>query len=210
MPALVNARCRVLKGQVRRANGGLFYRSAGEFDEALDYLLTHQAERDALGRQGLAYVEREYRWPTVLARVERCWPLSDLGQWARSLPGRYRSRRPSHGTTVPRRRPYGIGGGVTGFRLPRTATSAAPRPTVQAVHSMSQPSAAQHPEQRTGPRSHRDGIRDQRHGGDERKANQQIRVSARATRLPRVRAAANRCWPPPPRNPPPTAVPPRR
>jgi glycosyltransferase involved in cell wall biosynthesis len=24
----------------------------------------------ALGRQGLAYVEREYRWPTVLARVE--------------------------------------------------------------------------------------------------------------------------------------------
>jgi hypothetical protein len=24
----------------------------------------------ALGRQGEAYVEREYRWPTVMARVE--------------------------------------------------------------------------------------------------------------------------------------------
>ncbi len=41
-----------------------------EFDEALTYLLTHDREREALGRQGLAYVEREYRWPTVLARVE--------------------------------------------------------------------------------------------------------------------------------------------
>jgi glycosyltransferase involved in cell wall biosynthesis len=70
VPALVNGRCQVLNGQVRRASGGLVYRSAAEFRESLDYLLTHQAERDALGRQGRAYVEREYRWPTVLARVE--------------------------------------------------------------------------------------------------------------------------------------------
>jgi glycosyltransferase involved in cell wall biosynthesis len=42
-----------------------------EFDEAADYLLSRQAEREALGRQGLAYVEREYRWPTVLGRIER-------------------------------------------------------------------------------------------------------------------------------------------
>jgi hypothetical protein len=41
-----------------------------EFDEAADYLLTHPAERDVLGQQGLAYIEREYRWPTVLSRVE--------------------------------------------------------------------------------------------------------------------------------------------
>jgi glycosyltransferase involved in cell wall biosynthesis len=70
VPALVNGRCKVLAGQVQRANGGLYYMSPSEFDEAADYLLTQRAERDALGRQGLAYVEREYRWPTVLARVE--------------------------------------------------------------------------------------------------------------------------------------------
>ena len=70
-PALVNARCRVLDGQVRRANGGLTYRSAGEFREALDFLLAHDAARTAFGRQGLAYVEREYRWPVVMDRVER-------------------------------------------------------------------------------------------------------------------------------------------
>ncbi len=70
VPALVNGRCKVLAGQVTRANGGLYYMYPAEFDEAADYILTRPAERDALGRQGLAYVEREYRWPTVLARVE--------------------------------------------------------------------------------------------------------------------------------------------
>jgi glycosyltransferase involved in cell wall biosynthesis len=70
VPALVNAQCRVLEGQVRRADGGLYYRSSREFEEALRYLLTHAREREAMGRQGLAYVDREYRWTTVLARVE--------------------------------------------------------------------------------------------------------------------------------------------
>jgi glycosyltransferase involved in cell wall biosynthesis len=70
VPALVNARCAVLLGQVRRAGGGLAFRSACEFVEGLARLLAQPAERLALGRQGLAYVEREYRWPTVLARVE--------------------------------------------------------------------------------------------------------------------------------------------
>jgi glycosyltransferase involved in cell wall biosynthesis len=70
-PAMVNGLCKVLAGQVSRANGGLFYRSASEFAEAADYLLNHPHERGALGRQGLAYVDREYRWPVVLGRVER-------------------------------------------------------------------------------------------------------------------------------------------
>ncbi len=71
VPALVNGRCKVLAGQVTRANGGLYYMFPAEFDEAADYLLSRQAERETLGRQGLAYVEREYRWPTVLGRIER-------------------------------------------------------------------------------------------------------------------------------------------
>jgi glycosyltransferase involved in cell wall biosynthesis len=70
IPALVNGRCRVLDGQVRRANGGLSFRSALEFDEALTWLLTHPGDRVAMGRQGQRYVEREYRWPVVLGRVE--------------------------------------------------------------------------------------------------------------------------------------------
>ena len=71
VPALVNAECKVLEGQVRRASGGLTYRSAAEFHEALDCLVTNAEIRDQLGRQGFSYLEREYRWPTVLSRVER-------------------------------------------------------------------------------------------------------------------------------------------
>ena len=87
VPALVNGRCKVLAGQVTRANGGLYYMFPAEFDEAADYLLTRPAERDALGRQGLAYVEREYRWPTVLARVEA---LLQEVRLARALEGQVR------------------------------------------------------------------------------------------------------------------------
>jgi glycosyltransferase involved in cell wall biosynthesis len=71
LPALVNARCAVLKGQVRRANGGIPYRSGEEFCEALRYFETHEAERRVIGEQGRAYVDREYRWPIVIERVER-------------------------------------------------------------------------------------------------------------------------------------------
>ena len=70
-PALVNAYCKVLQGQVRRASGGLYYRSSREFQEALSWLLANDTGRRELGEQGLAYVDREYRWPTVLERVER-------------------------------------------------------------------------------------------------------------------------------------------
>lgn len=70
VPALVNARCDVLREQVRRANGGLHYRSFSEFCEALDYLASHPDECRAMGVQGRQFVEREYRWTTVLPRVE--------------------------------------------------------------------------------------------------------------------------------------------
>ena len=69
-PAIVNADCKVLQGQVRRADGGLFYRSSREFQEAMAWMLANGAARAQLGRQGLAYVDREYRWPIVLERVE--------------------------------------------------------------------------------------------------------------------------------------------
>jgi len=69
-PALVNADCKVLRGQVRRAGGGLYYRSSREFQEALRWLLVNETGRTELGAQGLAYVDREYRWATVLERVE--------------------------------------------------------------------------------------------------------------------------------------------
>lgn len=69
-PALVNARCAVLKGQVLRADGGLYYHNAAEFAGALDRLLAHPDLATRLGAQGREYVEQQYRWPTVLAKIE--------------------------------------------------------------------------------------------------------------------------------------------
>jgi glycosyltransferase involved in cell wall biosynthesis len=71
LPALVNGRCAVLHGQVVRANGGLSYRYASEFAASLTYLLTNPDVARRLGRQGLAYIEQEYRWPQVMRKVEQ-------------------------------------------------------------------------------------------------------------------------------------------
>ena len=70
LPALVNARCKVLRGQVERANGGLYYGTAAEFMAALDYLIDRPDDARQFGQQGLAYVNREYRWPTVMEKIE--------------------------------------------------------------------------------------------------------------------------------------------
>jgi glycosyltransferase involved in cell wall biosynthesis len=70
LPALVNGRCRVLKGQVLRANGGLFYGNAMEFVAGLRALLDEPDMARQIGGQGLEYVEQHYRWPTVMRTLE--------------------------------------------------------------------------------------------------------------------------------------------
>ncbi len=67
-PALVNARSPVLLEHCLRSNAGLFYESADEFSEALDLLVTRHDLRQAMGRNGRRYVEREHRWDAVLPR----------------------------------------------------------------------------------------------------------------------------------------------
>jgi glycosyltransferase involved in cell wall biosynthesis len=69
-PALVNGRCDVLRGQVQRANGGLYYRNADEFAKGVEWMLTHPDAAKRMGKQGQAYVESEYRWPRVMGEIE--------------------------------------------------------------------------------------------------------------------------------------------
>ena len=78
-PALVNGRCAVLRGQVQRANGGLYYAGYEEFAEALGWLLAHPREADALGRSGRAYFEANYAWPVVTAKWERLLAMVHAG-----------------------------------------------------------------------------------------------------------------------------------
>jgi glycosyltransferase involved in cell wall biosynthesis len=60
----------VLKGQVERANGGLYYGNVREFCEGLQQLVREADLARTLGAQGREYVDREYRWPVVMERIE--------------------------------------------------------------------------------------------------------------------------------------------
>ncbi len=63
---LVNGSSSVLVGQCRRSGGGLWYGNRSEFSTLYAGRLQGQAK--TLGRQGKAYVEREYAWPNVTMR----------------------------------------------------------------------------------------------------------------------------------------------
>jgi glycosyltransferase involved in cell wall biosynthesis len=71
VPAIVNGRCRVLKGQALRADGALYYQNFDEFAHGLDYLLGRPDIARQIGQQGLSYVDREYRWPQVIHKIEQ-------------------------------------------------------------------------------------------------------------------------------------------
>jgi glycosyltransferase involved in cell wall biosynthesis len=64
-PALVDARCDVLRGQCKRANAGLYYASYEEFEAALVLLERDEDLRARLGRHGRAYFEAHYSWPVI-------------------------------------------------------------------------------------------------------------------------------------------------
>jgi glycosyltransferase involved in cell wall biosynthesis len=70
-PALVNARCAVLRGQAQRAGGALYYAGYEEFAETLGWLLAHPAEAEAMGHSGRAYFERHYAWDVIMEKYER-------------------------------------------------------------------------------------------------------------------------------------------
>ncbi len=65
IPVLVNGRCDVLRGQVIRANAGLYYESYEEFAEALRLIETERGLRRALGANGRRYFNRHYAWSVV-------------------------------------------------------------------------------------------------------------------------------------------------
>ena len=70
IPALVQGQNEVLVGQSLRSGGGLAYQNYVEFEVALERLLADLPLRRWMGQAGRAYVERRYRWSSVLERYE--------------------------------------------------------------------------------------------------------------------------------------------
>jgi glycosyltransferase involved in cell wall biosynthesis len=64
-PVLVNGHCEVLRGHVRRSNGGLYYETGFEFVEALRLMLADDELRTRMGENGATYVQRNYARGTV-------------------------------------------------------------------------------------------------------------------------------------------------
>ena len=65
IPVIVTEYCKVLVGQCKRANGGLFYRDVLEFSEALSLIHEDQETRRILGQQGNRYYKENYDWSVI-------------------------------------------------------------------------------------------------------------------------------------------------
>jgi glycosyltransferase involved in cell wall biosynthesis len=64
-PVLANGHCDVLRGQVVRSNGGLYYENFEEFAETL-YTLEGSGPLGAIfGRNGREFFRRHYAWPVI-------------------------------------------------------------------------------------------------------------------------------------------------
>lgn len=82
-PAVVQGHCDVLVGQTTRARGGLPYRSFGEFEAAVELLLTDPGLATRMGESGRRYVRERYGWDRVLDRYERLLQSVSVGTAAR-------------------------------------------------------------------------------------------------------------------------------
>jgi len=68
---VVNGRCEATKEHCRRSGGGLWFESYAEFEAVVDRLVGDEALRHSLGRRGRAFVEANFRWPTIIDRYGR-------------------------------------------------------------------------------------------------------------------------------------------
>lgn len=71
IPVLVNGKCPVLKGQVRRSNGGLWYDNYEEFEACLAYLLQEKEVCQKMVSAGKRYTEQNYNFHTIKEKYRK-------------------------------------------------------------------------------------------------------------------------------------------
>ncbi|MBU1627886.1 glycosyltransferase family 4 protein [bacterium] len=71
IPTLVSEHCKVLAGQCKRSNGGLFYRDTLEFSECLSMLYEDRELNRILGQQGNKYFKENYSWDVIRGKYKK-------------------------------------------------------------------------------------------------------------------------------------------
>jgi len=69
-PILVQASTDPLRQHCLQGQSGLYFSNAGEFAAAVDLLLADRRLCEALGRNGLDYVLRNYTWSQIIRKYE--------------------------------------------------------------------------------------------------------------------------------------------
>ena len=64
----MNERKDYVDGPLCQEQRGFFFKDYYEFAATLDFLLTHEAEYEAMRGNGKAYVEKHYRWEVIVRR----------------------------------------------------------------------------------------------------------------------------------------------
>lgn len=76
VPVVVNGKCTVLRAHCEKSGGGLYYTDYEGFEAAVNELLCDEKKRMAMGEKGKQYVDENYRWDSILGRledlIERC------------------------------------------------------------------------------------------------------------------------------------------
>src|SRR6478672_11120529 len=70
-PILANARSEVLVDHCQKSNAGLYYADRDEFVESMKLLVADHRLRATMGRNGRAYVRKNYRWDVIIAKYEK-------------------------------------------------------------------------------------------------------------------------------------------
>jgi glycosyltransferase involved in cell wall biosynthesis len=85
LPVLVNGACGPTVEHCERSGGGLWFTSYPEFEAVLDRLVSDAGLRATLGRRGREFVDRNFRWPVLIARYDEF--LTSVVARGRGTPG---------------------------------------------------------------------------------------------------------------------------
>lgn len=68
-PVIVNGKCPVLKGHCIKSNGAFYYNNYLEFEGEINYILTHEEEKNNMCQNAKHYVDDNYQWDKIIEKL---------------------------------------------------------------------------------------------------------------------------------------------